>query len=148
MRDHRQTTNTHILRAPRRPPINVFSRNDKGQTVNQDLTPILERITTAFMALDHTWRVTYLSHQPGSLSDDAIFSKTLDGIILSWNSRAERLCEYRASEIIGQSVQRLVPVDRQQELQEFMCLLQAGKRIDHVEGQGLIFSFSLPLKRT
>ena len=42
-------------------------------------------------------------------SDDAILSKSLDGIILSWNQDAERLYGYAASEMIGQSVSILIP---------------------------------------
>jgi PAS domain-containing protein len=42
-------------------------------------------------------------------SDDAIMSKTLDGVISSWNSGAERLFGYTAAEMIGQLVSRLAP---------------------------------------
>jgi len=66
-------------------------------------------------------------------SDDAIFSKMLDGTILSWNSGAERLYGYRASEIVGRPVRTLVPADRHQELQDIMHRLQAGERVDHFE---------------
>ena len=45
-------------------------------------------------------------------SDDAIFSKTLEGIITSWNDAAEMMYGYRAEEIIGQPVAALLPPDR------------------------------------
>jgi PAS domain S-box-containing protein len=44
-------------------------------------------------------------------SDDAIFSKTLDGVITSWNKAAERIYGYQAEEIIGRSVSLLIPPD-------------------------------------
>lgn len=66
-------------------------------------------------------------------SDDAIFGKTLDGIILTWNGGAERLYGYEAREIIGQPVQTLVPADRQQEWHALMEQLRAGERVDHLE---------------
>src|SRR4051794_10841653 len=42
-------------------------------------------------------------------SDDAIVSKTLDGIIQTWNQGAERIFGYKAEEIIGKSINILVP---------------------------------------
>ncbi len=48
-------------------------------------------------------------------SDDAIISKTLDGIILSWNAGAERIFGYSAAEAIGQSITFLIPPERQEE---------------------------------
>ena len=44
-------------------------------------------------------------------SDDAILSKTLDGIVTSWNRGAERLYGYAAAEMVGQSLSRLIPAD-------------------------------------
>ena len=45
-------------------------------------------------------------------SDDAIVSKTLDGVITSWNAGAERLFEYSAEEAIGRSITLIIPPDR------------------------------------
>jgi len=45
-------------------------------------------------------------------SADAIIGKTLDGIITTWNEAAERMFGYSASEMIGQSIRRLIPADR------------------------------------
>jgi PAS domain S-box-containing protein len=70
-------------------------------------------------------------------SGDAIYSRTLDGIVLSWNSGAERLYGYRASEIIGKHISILVPTDRYQELQAFMDSLQLGEGVAHFETVGL-----------
>src|SRR5437899_6730087 len=55
-----------------------------------------------------------------SSSDDAILSKDLDGIITSWNAAAERMYDYSAQEIVGQSVALLFPPDCQSELAEIM----------------------------
>ena len=64
-------------------------------------------------------------------SNDAIISKTLDGIITSWNNSAERMFGYAAHEMVGQSIRRLIPQDRQQEEDEIIARL---RRREHVQG--------------
>lgn len=66
-------------------------------------------------------------------SDDAIISKSLDGVITSWNAAAERLFGYRAEEIVGQSILRLVPADRNEEEQEILKRLRRGEHVDRLE---------------
>jgi PAS domain S-box-containing protein len=66
-------------------------------------------------------------------SDDAIFSKTLDGIITSWNKAAEKMYGYRAEEIIGKPVSILLPPDRPDEIRNILEGLKRGERIDHFE---------------
>ncbi len=66
-------------------------------------------------------------------SDDAIFSKTLDAIITSWNRSAERIYGYTAEEVIGQPVSILVPADRPDEIRFIMERIRAGQSIDHYE---------------
>ena len=66
-------------------------------------------------------------------SDDAIVSKTLDGIIRTWNGGAERLFGYPAAEAIGQRVDILFPPDRRDEEPRIISRLKAGERIDHFE---------------
>ncbi len=66
-------------------------------------------------------------------SDDAIFSKTLDAIITSWNRGAERIYGYTADEIVGQPVSRLVPADKPDEVPYIMSRIRAGESLDHYE---------------
>ncbi len=66
-------------------------------------------------------------------SDDAIISKSLEGIITSWNKSAERLFGYPAEEVIGQPITILIPVDRLQEEPEIISRLKRGERVDHFE---------------
>ncbi|MEO5987367.1 MAG: PAS domain S-box protein [Candidatus Eisenbacteria bacterium] len=77
-------------------------------------------------------------------SNDAIISKTLDGIITSWNPAAERMFGYAAAEAIGQPIAMLVPPAKTDEEHEFMRRLRSGGRIDNIttvrlkKGGGLI----------
>jgi PAS domain S-box-containing protein len=68
-----------------------------------------------------------------SSSDDAIVSKSLDGIITSWNEGAERIFGYTAAEAIGQPVVMLVPKDRKDEEPSILARLRRGERVDHFE---------------
>jgi PAS domain S-box-containing protein len=66
-------------------------------------------------------------------SDDAIVSKSLEGIVRSWNSGAERLFGYQASEIIGESIAIIIPPDRIEEEQLILEKLRRGERLEHFE---------------
>ncbi|MGH7520236.1 MAG: ATP-binding protein [Gemmatimonadales bacterium] len=66
-------------------------------------------------------------------SDDAIVSKTLEGIITSWNGGAQRLFGYTSDEAIGRHIQMLIPDDRQGEEEMILSRLRRGERIDHYE---------------
>ncbi|WP_218032865.1 PAS domain S-box protein [Brevifollis gellanilyticus] len=70
-------------------------------------------------------------------SDDAIVSKNLEGIITSWNKGAERLFGYSADEIVGQSVTKLIPPDRQDEEPQILQKLHRGERVEHFDTQRL-----------
>src|ERR1043165_5952523 len=66
-------------------------------------------------------------------ADDAIISKTLEGVITSWNKGAERIFGYTAEEAVGQSVTILIPPDHLDEEPSILARLRAGKRIEHYE---------------
>jgi PAS domain S-box-containing protein len=66
-------------------------------------------------------------------ADDAIISKTLDGIITSWNKGAQRIFGYTAEEVIGKPVTILIPADHEDEEPAILARLRAGKRIEHYE---------------
>ena len=66
-------------------------------------------------------------------SDDAIVSKTLDGIITSWNAGAERLFGYTASEAVGRHISLIVPADRRDEEKVIIEKIKRGGGIQHFE---------------
>jgi PAS domain S-box-containing protein len=66
-------------------------------------------------------------------SEDAIISKTLDGVIQSWNEGARRLFGYTADEAVGQSIALLIPPDRMEEEPVIVERLKRGERVNHYE---------------
>jgi PAS domain S-box-containing protein len=66
-------------------------------------------------------------------SEDAIASKNLEGIVLSWNPAAEQMFGYAASEIVGRSIRVIIPEDRLAEEDEVLRRIKSGGRIDHFE---------------
>ncbi|HEY4414772.1 MAG TPA: PAS domain S-box protein [Verrucomicrobiae bacterium] len=66
-------------------------------------------------------------------SGDAIIGKTLDGIINSWNSGAEKVFGYSAKEAIGKPILILIPPERRDEEPEILARLARGERVEHFE---------------
>ena len=66
-------------------------------------------------------------------ADDAIISKTLEGIITSWNEGAKRIFGYTADEVIGKPVTMLIPEGHLDEEPAILSRLRAGERIEHYE---------------
>ncbi len=86
----------------------------------------------------------YLPEEPGevsrarlaaivSSSDDVIVSKTLEGIITSWNPAAERLFGWTSEEAVGRHITLIVPEDRWAEEEEVLARIRRGERVDHFE---------------
>ena len=66
-------------------------------------------------------------------SDDAIITKTSDGVITSWNSAAERLFGHTAQEAIGQPIQIIIPREKYDEERRILRQLNSGLHINHYE---------------
>ena len=66
-------------------------------------------------------------------SDDAIVSKTLDGVITTWNRAAERMFGYTAAEAIGKHITLIIPSERRHEEDEVLARLRRGETVDHFE---------------
>jgi PAS domain S-box-containing protein len=87
-------------------------------------------------------------------SDDAIYGKNLDGIIVSWNPAAERIYGYSAEEIIGKSITVLFPSHRAEELLTIMSAIRRGEIINlqdterrHKSGKSIPISVTIsPIK--
>jgi two-component system CheB/CheR fusion protein len=66
-------------------------------------------------------------------SDDAIVGKDLNSIVTAWNAGAERIYGYTAREMIGQSIMRVIPPERQAEELEISARIRRGERVNHFE---------------
>jgi PAS domain S-box-containing protein len=66
-------------------------------------------------------------------SDDAIVSKTLEGVIRTWNAGAERLFGYTAAEAVGRPITLIIPPERLDEEHEILARIRGGERVDHFE---------------
>ncbi len=83
-------------------------------------------------------------------SQDAIVSKNLDGIILSWNGGAEKLFGYKAEEAIGKHITLVIPADRHSEETDILRRVRRGERIESYETvrqkkDGRLFDVSLTI---
>lgn len=87
-------------------------------------------------------------------SDDAIITKSLQGIITSWNPAANRLFGYSPDEMVGESILKLIPASLRTEELEILNRLRAGERIEHYHtvrlkknGEEILVSLTIsPLK--
>ena len=66
-------------------------------------------------------------------SDDAIVSKTFEGVITSWNRAAEKIFGYTAAEAIGHNITLIIPPERRAEEEYVLSRLRRGEKIDHFE---------------
>ncbi|HZD53180.1 MAG TPA: PAS domain S-box protein, partial [Woeseiaceae bacterium] len=66
-------------------------------------------------------------------SDDAVVSKNLDGIVRTWNGGAERIFGYRAEEMIGQPITRIIPPELHDEEWRILEKIRRGERVEHFE---------------
>jgi two-component system, chemotaxis family, CheB/CheR fusion protein len=66
-------------------------------------------------------------------SDDAIVSKTLDGIITTWNRAAEQMFGHTAAEAVGRHITLIIPKERRAEEDEVLARLRRGEKVDHFE---------------
>ena len=66
-------------------------------------------------------------------TDDAIISKSLDGMIESWNESAEKIFGYSSTEAVGQSIDMLIPAEQLNDEMNIMARIERGERVGQYE---------------
>jgi PAS domain S-box-containing protein len=100
------------------------------------LVPAIEReLVTARQRREQRQAEAAMRHLAAIVesSEDAIYSKNLDSIIVSWNRAAERIFGYSAEEIIGQSIVKLFPQNQRDELLDIMSAVRRSEMVDYKE---------------
>ncbi|MGA2920814.1 MAG: PAS domain S-box protein [Candidatus Sulfotelmatobacter sp.] len=90
---------------------------------------VVEDITGRREAKQATYRLAAIVES----SDDAIVSKTLNGIIASWNAGAQRIFGFTPKEAVGQPITIIIPAELQDEEKQIIKRLRNGERIEHYE---------------
>jgi len=104
--------------------------NDPEATTDRITQSILEELPALRLKADKA--IGLLASIVDS-SDDAIVSKTLEGVILSWNAAAQHIFGYTPEEAIGQSISIIIPPELRDEEIDILRRLRAGERIEHYE---------------
>lgn len=119
---------------------NLAALNEEWATTNEELTATNEELRLAQAELESLLKkVTEGTERRARLaaivdgSDDAIISKTLKGVITSWNKGAERLFGYKEKEAIGRHISLIIPVNRLKEEEFIISEISQGRKIDHFE---------------
>ena len=99
----------------------------------QNLETRQRELSTTNLALENKVEAQSLLAAIVASSEDAIISKTLDGVITSWNRGAERLFGWKAGEAIGQSIHLIVPPELREQEQDILTRLRRGERIEHLD---------------
>ena len=112
-------------------------RTDQAETRNEQAKSRTEQAETRMeLAEIRTEQAEIVATRLAAIvesSDDAIISKTLDGIITSWNRGAEKVFGYSAPEAIGKPMLMLIPPGRTNEEPEILARIRRGEKVDHFE---------------
>jgi PAS domain S-box-containing protein len=117
----------------------VETRDELGQLAgafNQMATEVEQSDTSLKAEINERKRTEEELFRVASIvmsSEDAILSKTLDGIVTSWNNGAERVYGYQAEEITGQHVLKLFPPELAAEEAQILEKITRGERIESYE---------------
>jgi PAS domain S-box-containing protein len=131
-----ETANSELLSANE----NLAALNEEWAATNEELAATNEELRIAQIDLQRlVKKVTEGAERRARLaaivdsSDDAIISKTLQGVITSWNKGAERLFGYKEKEAVGKHISLIIPTDRLKEEEFIISQISHGHKVDHFE---------------
>jgi PAS domain S-box-containing protein len=120
----------------------LVARDGKDVPIDDRAAPIFDdqgRITgviLVFRDVTEKRRAELTNEQLAAIvgsSDDVIVSKTLDGVITSWNKGAERVLGYTAEEVIGRHVSMLMPPELVEDIPKILSRIRRGEKVDHYQ---------------
>lgn len=103
---------------------------------------VYRRVPVVLVGVVIAGSVTYLQSLRGKVetlaavvegSEDAIISKDLNGIIVSWNHGAEKVFGFSAEEMVGKSIRTIIPAEHQSEEDFIIGRIKDGSSVDHFE---------------
>jgi len=101
----------------------------KPNNIDDFISVVASTVRSALMGEDARRRSVAIIES----SEDAIISKSIDGIVQSWNAGAERLYGYAAEEMIGRPMTVLFPSEHRDEETEILARLRHGESVHHFE---------------
>jgi PAS domain S-box-containing protein len=128
----RDTTELAELRAQLKEQLQQQAQQQAQQSVQPKVQPAVPLSSPGLAALEPALREGHFRAMVES-SDDAIISKTLDGLVTSWNTGAQRMFGYTEAEMLGKPMLRLFPNGRRDEEVFILERLAEGERVDHFE---------------
>jgi PAS domain S-box-containing protein len=111
----------------------IIVLGDRMRAAHRELEARHAELSSTNLALESKIEAQSLLAAIVASSSDAIISKTLDGIITSWNKGAERLFGWTADEAIGQPIHLVIPPEWREQEREMLERLRRGQRIEHVD---------------
>jgi PAS domain S-box-containing protein len=120
----------------------LLARNGREMPIDDSAAPILDRqgrirgVILVFRDVTEKRRADLLNERLAAIiasSDDIIASKTLEGIITSWNKGAERILGYTAEDVIGKHVSMLMPLEAIEDTEKILGRIRRGELVDHYE---------------
>jgi PAS domain S-box-containing protein len=109
----------------------ALQRDAEGRTIG--IIEVNNNITEARRAQRESEETSELLAAIVASSDDAILSKTVEGVITSWNTGAERLFGYTAAEAVGQHISFIIPRDHLADEETNIATILAGAKTEHYE---------------
>lgn len=111
----------------------LAASNEELMATNEDLAEQERRLQELVDELTEAEKKSGKLAAIVATSDDAIISKTLEGVITSWNHGAERIFGHAEADMIGASIYKLIPEDRHHEEPIIIARIKAGERVEHYE---------------
>ncbi len=118
----------------------LISRDGTESPIDDSAAPIIDKtgrvcgVILVFRDITEKRRAEVANERLAAIvesSDDIIASKTLDGVITSWNRGAERVLGYTADEVIGRHVSMLMPPELIEDMPRILDRVRRGERVDH-----------------